>query len=188
MSDLANKILSDADEKMSKAVAVAKEDFGAIRTGRAHPSMFAKIMVDYYGTFTPLSQLASVQVPEARMAVVSPYDKGAMPLIEKAIRDSDLGVNPASDGAVIRVGFPQLTEERRKEFIKVARTKAEESRVSVRNIRRHSKEALEKLEKDGEVGKDDVARAEKDLEKNTSVHVAKIDELLQHKESELLEV
>ena len=148
MSDLANKILSDADEKMSKAVEVAKEDFGAIRTGRAHPSMFAKIMVDYYGTFTPLSQLASVQVPEARMAVVSPYDKGAMPLIEKAIRDSDLGVNPASDGAVIRVGFPQLTEERRKEFIKVARTKAEESRVSVRNIRRHSKEALEKLEKD----------------------------------------
>ena len=131
MSDLANKILSDADEKMVKAVEVAKEDFGAIRTGRAHPSMFAKIMVDYYGTFTPLSQLASVQVPEARMAVVSPYDKGAMPLIEKAIRDSDLGVNPASDGAVIRVGFPQLTEDRRKEFIKVAKTKAEESRVSV---------------------------------------------------------
>ena len=188
MSDLANKILSEADEKMSKAVDVAKEDFGAIRTGRAHPSMFAKIMVDYYGTFTPLSQLASVQVPEARMAVVSPYDKGAMPLIEKAIRDSDLGVNPASDGAVIRVGFPQLTEERRKEFIKVAKTKAEESRVSVRNIRRHSKEALEKLEKDGEVGKDEVARAEKDLEKHTSAHVAKIDELLQHKESELLEV
>ena len=188
MSDLANKILSEADEKMSKAVEVAKEDFGAIRTGRAHPSMFAKIMVDYYGTFTPLSQLASVQVPEARMAVVAPYDKGAMPLIEKAIRDSDLGVNPASDGAVIRVGFPQLTEERRKEFIKVARTKAEESRVSVRNIRRHSKEALEKLEKDGEVGKDEVARAEKDLEKHTSTHVAKIDELLQHKESELLEV
>ncbi len=188
MSDLANKILSETDEKMSKAVEVAKEDFGAIRTGRAHPSMFAKIMVDYYGTFTPLSQLASVQVPEARMAVVSPYDKGAMPLIEKAIRDSDLGVNPASDGAVIRVGFPQLTEERRKEFIKVARTKAEESRVSIRNIRRHSKEALEKLEKDGDVGKDDVARAEKDLEKHTSGHVAKIDDLLQHKESELLEV
>ena len=159
MSDLANKILSDADEKMSKAVEVAKEDFGAIRTGRAHPSMFAKIMVDYYGTFTPLSQLASVQVPEARMAVVSPYDKGAMPLIEKAIRDSDLGVNPASDGAVIRVGFPQLTEDRLNKL-----------------HQRHfwPEEVLEKLEKDGDVGKDDVARAEKDLEKHTSGHVANV--------------
>ena len=160
MSELVNEILKDSDAKMDKAVEVARDDFGAIRTGRAHPSMFAKIMVDYYGTFTPLAQLASVQVPEARIAVVTPYDKGAMALIEKAIRESDLGVNPASDGGVIRVYFPQLTEHRRKEFIKVARNKAEESRVSVRNIRRHAKEALEKLEKDGKVGKDDVARAE----------------------------
>ena len=188
MSELVNEILKDSDTKMDKAVEVARDDFGAIRTGRAHPSMFAKIMVDYYGTFTPLAQLASVQVPEARIAVVTPYDKGAMALIEKAIRESDLGVNPASDGGVIRVNFPQLTEDRRKEFIKVARNKAEESRVSVRNIRRHAKEALEKLEKDGKVGKDDVARAEKDLDKHTSAHVAKIDDLLKHKETELLEV
>ncbi len=173
---------------MNKAVEVAKEDFGAIRTGRAHPSMFAKIVVDYYGTMTPLSQLASFQVPEPRMALVSPFDKGATTAIEKALRESDLGVNPATDGAVIRVSFPQLTEERRKDYIKVARNKAEESRVSIRNIRRAAKEAIEKLEKDGLAGKDDVGRGEKDLEKVTSEHVAKIDDLLKHKEAELLEV
>ncbi|MFM8385015.1 MAG: ribosome recycling factor [Actinomycetota bacterium] len=181
-------VLADANTKMNKAVDVAKEDFAAIRTGRAHPSMFAKIMVDYYGTPTPLSQLATVQVPEARLAMITPYDKGATASIEKAIRESDLGVNPGGDGNVIRVNFPQLTEDRRKEFIKVARNKAEESRVSVRNIRRHAKEALEKLEKDGKVGKDDVARAEKELDKHTSAHVAKIDDLLKHNETELLEV
>jgi ribosome recycling factor len=137
---------------------------------------------------TPLSQLASFQVPEPRMALVSPFDKGATTAIEKAIRESDLGVNPATDGAVIRVSFPQLTEERRKDYIKVARNKAEESRVSIRNIRRAAKEAIEKLEKDGLAGKDDVGRGEKDLEKVTSEHVAKIDELLKHKEAELLEV
>ena len=187
MSDIATS-LSDATVKMNKAVEVAKEDFAAIRTGRAHPSMFAKISVDYYGTFTPLSQLATIQVPEARMAIVTPFDKSAMASIEKAIRDSDLGVNPATDGAVIRVNFPQLTEERRKEYIKVAKNKAEDSRVTIRNIRRSAKEAMEKLEKDGQVGKDEVARGEKDLEKVTSDHVAKIDELLKHKEAELLEV
>ena len=180
MSDL-NTALGEAGTKMSKAIEVAKEDFGAIRTGRAHPAMFAKIMVDYYGTFTPLSQLATFQVPEARMALVSPYDKGAMPAIEKAIRESDLGVNPGND-------FPQLTEERRKEYIKVARTKAEDSKISIRNIRRAAKEAMEKLEKDGDVGKDDLARAEKELDKLTSDHVSKIDDLLKHKEAELLEV
>ena len=187
MSDIATS-LSDATVKMNKAVDVAKEDFAAIRTGRAHPSMFAKISVDYYGTFTPLSQLATIQVPEARMAIVTPFDKSAMASIEKAIRDSDLGVNPATDGAVIRVNFPQLTEERRKEYIKVAKNKAEDSRVTIRNIRRTAKEAMEKLEKDGKVGKDEVSRGEKDLEKVTSDHVAKIDELLKHKEAELLEV
>ena len=187
MSDLATALV-DASAKMSKAVEVAKEDFGSIRTGRAHPAMFQKIMVDYYGSYTPLAQLATFQVPEARMAIISPFDKGAMAAIEKAIRDSDLGVNPANDGAVIRVGFPQLTEERRKDFIKVARTKAEESRVSIRNIRRAAKEAMEKLESGGEIGKDDLARSEKELEKITTDHVAKIDELLKHKETELLEV
>ena len=128
MSDL-NALLTDATAKMAKAIEVAKDDFGAIRTGRAHPSMFAKIMVDYYGSFTPLASLATIQVPENRMALVSPFDKGAMTLIEKAIRDSDLGVNPQTDGSVIRVSFPQLTEERRKDYIKVARTKAEDSRI-----------------------------------------------------------
>jgi ribosome recycling factor len=187
MSDIAT-LLSDSSSKMAKAVEVAKEDFGAIRSGRAHPTMFAKIVVDYYGTYTPLSQLATIQVPEARMAVVSPFDKGAMASIEKAIRESDLGVNPASDGAVIRVNFPELTEERRKDYIKVARTKAEDSKIAIRNIRRTAKEAMEKMEKGGEAGKDDVARGEKDLEKITSDHVAKIDELLKHKETELLEV
>jgi ribosome recycling factor len=187
MSEIATT-LSDATVKMNKAVEVAKEDFAAIRTGRAHPSMFSKIAVEYYGTFTPLSQLATIQVPEARIAIVTPFDKGAMTSIEKAIRDSDLGVNPATDGAIIRVNFPQLTEERRKEYIKVAKNKAEDSRVTIRNIRRAAKEAMEKLEKDGQVGKDDVARAEKDLEKVTSEHVSKIDDLLKHKETELLEV
>jgi len=180
--------LSEATDKMNKAVDVAKDDFGAIRTGRAHPAMFNKIMVDYYGTYTPLSQLASIQIPESRMAIISPFDKGASAAIEKAIRESDLGVNPASDGAVIRVSFPQLTEERRKDYIKVAKTKAEDSKISVRNIRRTAKELMEKLEKDGDIGKDDLSRGEKELEKITSDHVAKIDDLLKHKEAELLEV
>ena len=181
-------VLADANTKMNKAVDVAKEEFAAIRTGRAHPSMFAKIMVDYYGTATPLSQLATVQVPEARLALITPYDKGATSSIEKAIRESDLGVNPGGDGNVIRVNFPQLTEERRKEFIKVAKAKAEDSRVAIRAIRRNAKEAMEKLEKDGSIGKDDLTRGEKELEKITSDHVNKIDELLKHKETELLEV
>jgi ribosome recycling factor len=187
MADV-NSALTEATEKMNKAVEVAKDDFGAIRTGRAHPAMFNKIMVDYYGTFTSLSQLATIQVPESRMAIISPFDKGAMSSIEKAIRESDLGVNPATDGAVIRVNFPQLTEERRKDYIKVAKTKAEDSKISMRNIRRAAKELMEKLEKDGEIGKDDLSRGEKELEKITSDHVAKIDELLKHKEAELLEV
>ena len=187
MADVASA-LKEATDKMNKAVEVAKDDFGAIRTGRAHPAMFNKIMVDYYGTYTALSQLASIQVPESRMAIVSPFDKGAMTSIEKAIRESDLGVNPAADGAVIRVNFPQLTEERRKDYIKVAKTKAEDSKISMRNIRRTAKEAMEKAEKDGDISKDDLSRGEKELEKITSDHVAKIDELLKHKEAELLEV
>ena len=187
MSDVAS-VLKDADTKMSKAVEVAKDDFASIRTGRANPALFNKIMVDYYGTYTALSQLASIQVPEARMAVIAPFDKGAMAAIEKAIRESDLGVNPGNDGVVIRINFPQLTEERRKEFIKVAKGKSEDSKVSMRNIRRAAKEAIEKLEKDGHIGKDDLSRGEKELEKITSDHVAKVDELLKHKEVELLEI
>jgi ribosome recycling factor len=182
------KFLAEAREKMDKAVDVAKEDFAAIRTGRAHPAMFAKIVADYYGTPTPISQLATFQVPEPRMAVISPYDKGATAAIEKAIRDSDLGVNPATDGMVIRVVLPQLTEERRKEYIKVARHKAEEGRVSIRNIRRHAKESIEKAQKNGEVGEDDAKRGEKELESVTHKAIEHIDELLKHKEAELLEV
>lgn len=187
MSDIAG-VLKDADTKMGKAVEVAKDDFASIRTGRAHPSLFNKIMVDYYGTYTALSQLASIQVPEARMATIAPFDKGAMAGIEKAIRDSDLGVNPSSDGGLIRINFPQLTEERRKEYIKLVKSKAEDSKISIRNIRRSAKEAVEKMEKDGDVGKDDVARGEKELEKITAVHVAQIDEMFKHKETELLEI
>ena len=187
MADVA-ATLSDASGKMDKAVTVAKEDFASIRTGRANPALFNKIMVDYYGTYTALSQLASIQVPDARMATIAPFDKSAMLNIEKAIRDSDLGVNPSSDGAVIRINFPQLTEERRKEYIKVVKGKAEDSKISMRNIRRAAKEAIEKMEKDGHVGKDDVARGEKELEKITSDHVAKVDEMFKHKETELLEI
>jgi ribosome recycling factor len=187
MADVA-AMLSDATSKMDKAVVVAKEDFASIRTGRANPALFNKIMVDYYGTYTALSQLASIQVPEARMAIVSPFDKGAMASIEKAIRESDLGVNPGNDGVVIRVNFPQLTEERRKEYVKVVKTKGEDAKISIRNIRRAAKEALEKAEKDGDIGKDDLTRAEKELEKMTGDHTTMIDELLKHKEAELLEV
>jgi ribosome recycling factor len=150
--------------------------------------MFSKVVVDYYGAPTPVNQLASFHVPEPRMAIITPYDKSSLGAIEKAIRDSDLGVNPTNDGHIIRVVFPQLTEERRKELIKVARHKAEEGRVSVRNIRRHAKETLDRLARDGEVGEDDVARAEKELEKLTHTYVAHIDEALKTKEAELLEV
>ena len=180
--------LFEAEEKMDKAVSVAKEDFSTIRTGRATPQMFNKILVDYYGAPTPIQQLASFQTPEARMILISPFDKGSMHNIEKAIRDSDLGVNPVDDGQIIRVVLPMLTEERRKEYIKMARHKAEEARVSIRNIRRHSKDHLEKLSKDGEAGEDDVRRAEKTLEDLTAKHVAMIDEILKHKEAELLEI
>jgi ribosome recycling factor len=185
---LINETLNDADKKMAKAVEVAREDFAALRAGRANPSMFAKLTADYYGTPTPVQQLASFTAQEARIILVAPYDMGALPAIEKAIRDSDLGVNPSNDGKMIRCVFPELTEERRKEYIKIARTKAEEGRVSVRNIRRTAKQALEKLEKDGEVGKDDVTGAEKRLDSTTKKHTDHIDEMLKHKEAELLEV
>lgn len=183
-----NDILNEADSKMDKSVEATREEFAAIRAGRAHPSMFAKIMVDYYGTPTPIQQLASFTAPEARTILISPFDQGAMKNIERAIRDSDLGVNPADDGKVIRCVFPELTEERRKEYIKIARGKAEDGRVAVRNLRRTAKQNLEKLEKDGEVGKDDVTGAEKRLDGITKKHTDAIDEMLKNKESELLEV
>jgi ribosome recycling factor len=180
--------LLEAEEKMEKAVSVAKDSFVAIRTGRAHPGMFAKIVVEYYGTMTPLNQLAGFTIADARMIVINPYDKGSLRAIEKAIRDSDLGVNPTDDGSVIRVSVPQLTEERRRDYIKLARTEAEDARISIRNIRRHGKEALDKLDKDGEAGEDDVRRAEKELDDLTHRYVAQIDDVLRRKEAELLEI
>lgn len=183
-----DETLLEAEEKMDKALTVARDDFASIRTGRANPAMFNKITVDYYGTATPIQQLASFQTPEARLVVITPYDKTVMDGIERAIRDSDLGVNPTSDGNVIRVALPQLTEERRKEYVKQAKSKAEEARVSVRNVRRHANQTLEKMIKDGDAGEDEVKRAEKHLDEITHKHVAHIDDMLKHKEAELLEV
>ncbi len=183
-----DETLRDADKRMAKAVEHAREEFAAIRTGRAHPAMFAKINAEYYGSPTPLQQLASFQVPEARVVVIQAYDSAATAAIERAIRDSDLGVNPSNDGNLIRVVLPELTEDRRKEYIKLARSKAEEGRVSVRGVRRNAKQGLDKLEKDGEVGKDDVTGAEKRLDGMTKKHVDAIDELLHNKEAELIEV
>ncbi len=183
-----DQILAEAEAKMDKAIEVAREDFSSIRTGRANPAMFNKIVVEYYGTPTPLQQLASFSSPEARLIIVSPFDKGVVAQIEKAIRDSDLGVNPSTDGQVIRVPLPQLTEERRKEYIKQAKGKAEDSKISLRNIRRHAKDALDKMQKDGDAGEDDIRRAEKHLDEVTNKHVSTIDDILKNKEAELLEV
>lgn len=180
--------LASTEQKMKGAVEHAREEFAAIRTGRAHPAMFNKIMVDYYGSPTPLQQLATFQVPEARVVLISPFDRSSMHAIEKAIRDSDLGVNPADDGNVIRLVMPQLTEERRKEYIKVARHKAEEGRIAIRSNRRHAVDAVKKAEKDREVGEDDAARAEKQLDTLTRKYEDQINELLKAKEAELLEV
>jgi ribosome recycling factor len=180
-------VLSDATARMHKAVDVAKDDFATVRTGRANPQLFQKIMVSYYGTPTPLSQLASLQNPEARTLVVTPYDKSALKDIEQAIRDTpNLGANPTNDGNIVRVTLPELTEERRREYVKIVRSKAEDARVSVRNIRRKAKDDLDGLK--GEVGDDEVSRAEKELEQLTKTNVDAIDDALKRKEAELLEV
>nr|WP_202107092.1 ribosome recycling factor [Agromyces seonyuensis] len=172
---------------MAKAVEVAKDDFATVRTGRANPQLFQKILVDYYGTPTPLSQLASLANPEARSLVVTPYDKSALKGIEQAIRDMpNLGANPTNDGNIVRVTLPELTEERRRDYVKLVKSKAEDARVSVRNIRRKAKDELDALK--GEVGDDEVARAEKELEGITKHHVDAIDDALKRKEAELLEV
>ena len=183
-----DETLFEAEEKMEKAVAVARDEMNSLRTGRATPNSFARLVVDYYGSPTPIPQMASVSVPEARMAIIKPYDAGQLNAIEKAIRDSDLGVNPSNDGQIIRVVFPQLTEERRRELGKVARGRGEDAKVSIRAIRRHAKEALDKLAKDGEVGEDDAHRGEAELEKTTGRYTSVIDEIVKAKETELLEV
>jgi len=183
-----DETMLEAEEKMEKAIEVAKEDFATIRTGRANAAMFNRLTVDYYGSQTPLQQLASFQTPEARTILITPFDKSSMAEIEKTLRDSNLGINPNSDGVVIRVNLPQLTEERRKEYIKLARTKAEDAKVSIRNIRRRAKEELDRLVKDGDIGEDEGARAEKELESFTKKHVENVDSILKVKEAELLDV
>ncbi|HUQ38924.1 MAG TPA: ribosome recycling factor [Acidimicrobiales bacterium] len=181
-------VLAECREKMAKAVEHTQSDFATVRTGRAVPALVEKIRVDYYGAETPLQQLAGINVPEGRLLVITPYDKSALGAIEKAIQNSDLGINPSNDGAVIRLTFPQLTEERRKEMVKVVKHKAEEGRVAVRNLRRAARHDLEGLEKEGEISTDELDRAEKDLERITHQYVAEIDSHLEHKEHELLEV
>jgi ribosome recycling factor len=184
----AHQILRSADEKMKKAAGVTHDELKTLRTGRASPSFVEGLLIDAYGTQTPLNQLASINVPEPRLLVVQPYDRSTIGAIEKAIMSSDLGVTPSNDGEKIRLPFPQLTEERRKELVKIAHHKAEEGRVAVRNVRRHAKEELEKMQKAGDISEDDLHRAEKDLQKETDQHVSEIDQLLQHKEKELHEI
>jgi ribosome recycling factor len=180
--------VAECKERMHKAVLHLQEEFAAVRTGRATPALVDKLKVDYYGTEVPLQQIAGFSVAEARVLVISPYDKGAIKGIEKAIQGSDLGVNPSNDGAVIRLTFPELTQERRKDLVKVVKHRAEEGRVAVRNVRRDVRKELEAQERDGELSRDELDRIEKELEKVTHDAVAEIDSLLAHKERELLEV
>jgi len=180
-------VLQEAGDRMDKAVESAKDDFNTVRTGRANPALFQRIPVDYYGTSTPLGQLASIQAPEARMLIITPYDKGALKEMERAIATApNLGGSPSNDGSIIRVVIPELTQDRRKEFVKIVREKGEHAKVSVRNIRRTAKDDLDSLT--GEVSDDEIARGEKELEALTKRHVDQIDEALKRKEAELLEV
>ncbi|WP_430331988.1 ribosome recycling factor [Rhodococcus sp. ACT016] len=183
-----DEALFEAEEKMEKAITVAKDDLGSIRTGRANPGMFNRIVVEYYGSMTPITQLASINVPEARMVIIKPYEAAQLGPIENAIRNSDLGVNPSNDGSIIRISVPQLTEERRREFVKQAKGKGEDAKVAIRNVRRKTMDELSRIQKDGEAGEDEVGRAEKELDKTTSRYVNQIDDLVKHKEAELMEV
>jgi ribosome recycling factor len=181
-------ILDDAEDKMTKAVSHTREEFSAVRTGRASPALVEEMPVEYYGSDVPMQQLAGFAVPEARTLVITPFDKGALGAIEKAIQQSDLGLNPSSDGSIIRLSFPQLTEERRRDYVRVVKQKAEDGRVQIRNARRAARQELEALQKDGELSEDDLARAEKELDKVTHAREAEIDKALDQKEQELLEV
>jgi ribosome recycling factor len=180
--------LGDATDKMEKAVVHLKDDLAGIRTGRATPALVNRITVDYYGTAVPLNQLASMGVPEPRLLTIQPFDRNALASIEKAIMSSDLGITPSNDGAIIRLAFPPLTEERRRELVKSVHHRAEEGRVAVRNVRRHHKDELEKLQRDGGISEDDLRGAEKELQKLTDRFIAEVDEIQRHKESELMEV
>jgi ribosome recycling factor len=180
--------LHEAEQKMRAAVSFAKEELASIRTGRANPKLLDRLSVEYYGTHVPLNQLASFSVPEPRLLVIQPFDRSAIGSMEKAIQSSDLGLTPSNDGTVIRLAFPQLTQERRRDLIKMARDRGEEARGAVRNVRRHAKEALERLEHDHGISEDDLRRSEKELQHLTDQFVAEVDEILGHKEKELMEV
>jgi len=182
-----DETLLEAEEKMERAIDFAKEEFAAIRTGRATAAMFSKIIIDYYGTPTPLPQMASIGTPEPRMALIKPYEAAQLAAMERAIRDSDLGVNPNNEGTQLRIVLPQMTEERRREMVKLARHKGEEAKVAIRNVRRKAKEELDRIVRDGEAGEDEGRRAEKELEDVTHRYVAHVDEMVKHKEAELLE-
>lgn len=188
MASTVDGVIADCRERMQKAIAHLRDEFGAVRTGRATPALVEKLKVDYYGSEVPLQQLAGFNVPEPRVLVVQPYDKGATKAIEKAIQQSDLGINPSNDGQVLRLVFPTLTEERRKELVKVVKHRAEEARVAVRNVRRHARQELEAMEHDGDISRDELERVERDLERSTHDVIAEIDQMLGHKEQELLEV
>jgi len=187
-AEMREMVIEECHEKMKKAVSHLKDEFGTVRTGRANPQLVEKLMVDYYGAPSPLQSLASISVPEPRLLLISPFDKSSVAAIEKSIRSSDLGINPSNDGNLIRLAFPQLTEERRREFVKMVKKYAEDGRVAVRNVRRQARHDLEELQKGGDLSKDDLDRAEKDLERHTHAVVAEIDGLLEHKEKELLSV
>jgi ribosome recycling factor len=188
MSEMTDELLADAGERMKKAVDSTVTQFGTVRTGRANPHLLDRIMVDYYGAVTPLKQLATLAAPEARLLTVTPYDKTAMKSIEKAIRDSDLGLNPSNDGNVMRLSVPELTEERRRDLVKMARQIAEEGRVGIRNVRRDVMQDLRELKNEGDIGADEEKRAEGDLQKLTDEYIASLDATLKTKEAEILEV
>lgn len=187
-NELVELVMDDTRERMAKAIEHVKVEFANVRTGRASSSLVENLVVDYYGADTPLKQLANFSVPEPRLLVVSPFDKGAMAAIEKAISNTDLGLNPSNDGVVIRLAFPALTEERRRSFVKIVKTKAEDGKVALRGVRRHARQEIENLEKEQGLSKDEVERLEKVLDKMTQDEVAVVDALLAHKEQELLEV
>jgi len=188
MSEMLDLVMSEHDDKMAKAVEHAKAEFSNVRTGRASSSLVEKLPVEYYGSQVPLQQLASFSVPEARLLVVRPFDKGSMGAIEKAIRNSDLGLNPSNDGEVIRLSFPQLTEERRRELVKRVKHQGEEGKVALLNLRRAARHEFDSVVKDGDATEDELGRAEKELDRLTHAYEAEIDAALQHKERELLEV
>jgi ribosome recycling factor len=188
MSEMTDELLADAGERMTKSIESTVTQFGTVRAGRANPQILDRVMVDYYGAQTPIKQLATISAPEARLITVTPYDKTAMNALEKAIRDAQLGLNPSNDGNIMRLSIPELTEERRRELVKVARQIAEEGRVGVRNVRRDIMHDLRELKNEGEVGEDEEKRAEAELQKLTDARIADIDAQLKQKEAEILEV